>query len=157
MWFTDLKILVKVCVYQEQEDSMVRDATVFSCKYTNVHPKCLHLTDELIRESCRNCSQPWNKSKRSKKKVAKRWNPTVDVVSKEKRETRSRNRRQIKAQTRKTLKKKKARKDQTRKTSAGGKVTTKPTRNVQQWDNCALSAKRWMIIPSSVDQNKCVN
>ena len=60
----------------------------------------------------------------------------MDVVSKEKRETRSCNRHQIKAQTRKTLKKKKARKDQTRKTSAGGKVTTKPTRNTQLCTFC---------------------
>ena len=46
---TDLKILVKVCGYQEKEQ-MVRDAIVFRCKRTKVREKCFDLADELTLE-----------------------------------------------------------------------------------------------------------
>ena len=34
--------------------------------------------------------------------------------------------------------------------------TIKPTENAKQWANNAVSAKRWIIILSSVDQDKCI-
>ena len=51
---------------------------------------------------------------------------------------------QIKAQTSKTPKRnlRKEKKDQIRKTSVGGVVTTRPTGTVQQWDNRGVSPKR---------------
>ncbi len=39
---TDLKVLVKDCGYKEEE-RMVRDAIVFSCKHTKVREKCIDL------------------------------------------------------------------------------------------------------------------
>ena len=117
---------------------MVRDAIVFCCKHSKVREKCLDLADELTLEKAVKIGHTHETNLHSLKKLAKDEDPTVNGV--EKGQTRSRCKSSNKGtnQHRKVEKKKQI----AGKTSAGGVVTIKPTRNAQQWANSAISAKR---------------
>ena len=81
--FTDLKILVKDCGYQE-EKCMVGDTIVFCCKHPKVHEKCLDHVDTLTSEKAIKISRNYETNLSSLKKFTSHEDPTVNTLSQEK-------------------------------------------------------------------------
>ena len=77
---TDLKVLVKDCGYKEEE-RMVRDAIVFSCKHTKVREKCIDLADTLTLEKAIEIGRNHEANLTSLKKLAKDEDPSVNSIS----------------------------------------------------------------------------
>ena len=90
---TDLKILVKDCGYKDEE-RMVRDAIVFSCKHTKVREKCIDLADRLTLEKAIEIGRSHEANLASLKKLTKDENPSINAIEQvQYRQRDSRNRR----------------------------------------------------------------
>ena len=92
---TDLKILVKDCGYQEEE-RMVRDATVFRFQHPKVREKCLDLADELTCEKAIEIGRNHETNLCSLKKLAGDEDLTVNALCKDKRPPWNRRQRSVK-------------------------------------------------------------
>ena len=125
---------------------------LFRCKHSKVREKCLDLAAELTLEKAVKIGRNHETNLDSLKKLAKDENPTVNGV--EKRQTQCR-RKRSKQDADKQASKEKEKTDRT-KDKCGRCGYNKPTENAQQWANSAVSAKRRIIILSSVDQDKCI-
>ena len=76
---TDLRILVKDCGYKDEE-RMVRDAIVFSCKHTKVREKCIDFADTLTLEKAIEIGRSHETNLASLKKLTKDEDPSINAI-----------------------------------------------------------------------------
>ena len=85
---------------------MVRDAIVFRCKHTKAREECLDLADELTLEKAVEIGCNHETNLNSLKRLTKDEGQTVNIVNKERSQTRSRRKRSKKGTNRQDTEKK---------------------------------------------------